>query len=112
MWEVAREFGFVWFGEKKTALSTEEGRVEREVLVLSPWYLVTGQMGMVKSCAKGVSDLMLGNTFIQRGWSNTGAGFLERWLMPQACWSLKTFGQCPYFNFCLVLKWSVSSTSY
>lgn len=80
-------FCLVWRKEDCSLQFSDGGRVDRGVLVFSPWYLVTGQMGIVKSCAKGDSDLMLGNTSIQRGWSNTGAGFLERWLMPQACWS-------------------------
>lgn len=41
-------------------------------------------VGVVQSCATGNSDLTLGNTSIQREWSNLRAGFLERWLMPQA----------------------------
>lgn len=80
-------FCLVWRKENCSLQFPEGEEVEREVLVFSPWYLVTGHMGMVESCAKGDSDLTLENTSIQRGWLNTGAGFLERWLMLQACWS-------------------------
>lgn len=77
-------FCLVWRKGDCSKQFPEVGEVEREALVSSPWYLVTGHVGMVQSCAKGDSDLTLGNTSIQRGWSNTGVGFLERWLMPQA----------------------------
>ncbi len=36
---------------------------------------------MAQSCAEGGSDWALGQTFLPREWSNTGTGFLERWLM-------------------------------
>jgi len=34
---------------------------------------------------RGISDLTVGSISLLRGWSNTGTGFLERWLIPQAC---------------------------
>lgn len=77
--------------EKRRLLSTASwwgGEVEREVPVSSPWCLVTGHLRMVQSCSKGDSDVTLGNTSMQREWPGAGAGFLGRWLVPQACWGL------------------------
>jgi len=52
--------------------------MEREVLSSSPWYPVTGHVGMVQSCARGSLDWTLGSIFLPRRWSNAGTGFLER----------------------------------
>jgi len=41
--------------------------------------------GSGQSCASGGLHWTLGSISLPRGWSNTGTGFLERWMMPQAC---------------------------
>lgn len=51
----------------------------------------------------GGSDWTLRNISLLRGRSNTGAGFLQRWLMPQACQFLRGISTMPSvtgFNFC------------
>ena len=63
--------------------------MERELLISSPWDPVTGHVGIVQSCGRGDSDLVLGSISLTRGWSNAGTGFLERWSMPHACQCLK-----------------------
>lgn len=55
---------------------------KREVLVLSPWFVVTGCMGRAQSCIRG-GFKTAGKTALPRG-SDTAAGFLEKWLMPRA----------------------------
>jgi len=72
-----------------TISKVADWKVEREVLMSSPWYPVTGHMGMVQSCIRGDLVLTLGSIYLQTGWSSTGTGFLERWSMPQACQSLR-----------------------
>jgi len=57
--------------------------VESEVLSSSPWYPVTGHVGMVQSCARGGLDWTLGSISLPKGWSNAGTGFLKRWLIPK-----------------------------
>lgn len=50
------------------------------------------------------------STFL-RGWSNTGTGFQERWLMPHTCQCLTYIWTVPSiisFNFWSALKWSGS----
>ena len=47
-------------------------RMEREVLSSSPWYPVTGHVGMVQSCIRGGLDGTLGSISLPRGWSDTG----------------------------------------
>jgi len=54
-----------------------------------------------------------GDISLQRGWSNPGTGFQERWSMPQACPSSRgiwTMALIKCFNFWSVLKWSGSWT--
>ena len=83
-----------------SVLRTEEG--EREVLSSSPWYPVTGCVGMVQSCTRGGLDWTLGNTALPREWPNTGTSFLKRWLMPQAFQCLRGIWTMPLvscFNF-------------
>lgn len=63
--------------------------MERELLLSSPWDPGTGLVGMVQSCGRGDSDLILGSISLTRGWSNAETGFLERWSMPHACQCLK-----------------------
>jgi len=63
--------------------------MEREVLSSSAWDTVTGHLGVVQSCVRGGLDRTLGIIYLPRGWSNTGTGFLETWLMPHACQCLK-----------------------
>ena len=63
--------------------------MEREVLISSPWDPGTGCLGTAQNCVRGGSDLALGNISLQRGWSSTGTGFLERWSMPHACQCLR-----------------------
>ena len=50
--------------------------MEKQMLISSSWYPVTGHMGMVQSCTSGGLDWTLGNISLLRGWSNTGTGFL------------------------------------
>ena len=40
--------------------------MEREVLISSPWDPAIGRVGTVQSCARGGSDLMLGNISLLR----------------------------------------------
>jgi len=83
----------------------------REVLISSPWDPVTGHVGMVQSCARGGWDWTLGSASLQREWSNTGTGFLERWSMSQACQCLRGVRTMPLitcFNFWSALKRSGS----
>ena len=55
--------------------------MERETPDSAPCYVMIGHVRMAQSCAEGGSDWALGQTFLPREWSNTGTGFLERWLM-------------------------------
>lgn len=84
------DFGLVLCGEKEaeewphcSLQLPEEGRGEG-----SSWSLLAGiQWEDLWECFKaapGISDWTLGNISLWRGWSNTEAGFLKRWWMPQA----------------------------
>ena len=42
--------------------------------------LVTGQVGMVSSCARGGLGWISGKTSLQKGLLSTGIGFPRRWL--------------------------------
>jgi len=85
--------------------------MEREVLFSCPWYLVIAHIGMVQSCARGGLDWTLGGISLPREWSNMGTGFLERWMMPQACQYLRGIWTVPLttcFNFSSALNWTGS----
>lgn len=58
-------------------------------LISSPWYSVIEHMAMVESCAREGLDWTLRSIGLLRGWSCTGSGSLERWLLPQACQHLR-----------------------
>lgn len=87
------------------------GEVQREVLNSSPWYAVSGHMGMAKICIRqGRFMLDMGTFFLLGRWWSPGTGFLELWLMPSAC---QHSSEClrrrflkPWFNFWSALKWS------
>ena len=70
--------------------------MEREVLISSPWYPVTGHVGMVQSCIRGGLDWTLGSISLPRGWANPGIGFLETWSIPQACQCLGGIWTMPF----------------
>lgn len=65
---------------------------------------IDGRMGMVQICAWGGSGWVLGKISVIWEWSNTGTGFLQRWLMlhvyqcsrdnwKQPQWHASIFGQ-------------------
>jgi len=59
--------------------------METEVQISPLWDPVTRRVGMVQSCTRGCLDWTLGSISLQRGQSNTGTGFPERWSTHQAC---------------------------
>lgn len=72
-----------------TSFLSVAGKAEREVPVSSPWYPATGHVSVDQSCTREGLDWTVGSLSILRGWPNTGTGFLEGWLMPQACLCLR-----------------------
>lgn len=68
--------------------------MEREVLSSSLQYPVTGHVGMDQGCDRGDLDWTLGSISLLKECSNTGAVFLERCSMFQACQCLRD-RQCP-----------------
>lgn len=76
---------------------------------LSSWKLMSGCTGTTQNHVTEGSEWTLGKNYLSCGWSNSGTGFLERWLMPHTCQCLKYICIKPsimYFNFLLPLKWS------
>jgi len=70
---------------------------------------------MVQGCTRGESDWTLGKNYLPWWWSNTGKGFLERWLMLRACQCSIVIWIMPLitcFMFWLALKWSGSWTGW
>lgn len=89
---------------------TSRREVQNEVLVSSPWSLMTRHIRMAQSCTAESSDWIFRNISLLWEWSRTIAGFPER------CWcQLPVSVICImplliYFNFWLPFKWSGSST--
>lgn len=54
-----------------------------------PWEPMTGHVGTAKGCTRGSSVWTSENIYLMWGWSNTGTGSLERWMMLRACQSLR-----------------------
>lgn len=65
------------------------GEAERELLVSSPKYPVTGLVGKAQSCAREDLNWVLRSISLPWSWSNTGTSFLERLSKPQAYQSLR-----------------------
>lgn len=97
-------------GNSLVSQTSRRGEVQNEVLVSSPWSLMTRHIRMAQSCTAESSDWIFRNISLLWEWSRTIAGFPER------CWcQLPVSVICImplliYFNFWLPFKWSGSST--
>lgn len=81
--------------------------MENKVLSSSPWDPLTGHGNGPKPQCRALHGT-LGSISVPKGWSNTGTGFLDGWLMLQACPCLRGTWIVPRALQWSALNWSFS----